>query len=58
MANAIVDKVWRDKSSKDKKNYFALAVLKRQTAELILQGARQRAGRAAGGAGLAAAGHG
>ena len=37
MANAVVDKVWRDKSSKDKKNYFALAVLKRQTAELILQ---------------------
>lgn len=37
MANAKTDKVWRDKSSKDKKNYFALAVLKRQTAELILQ---------------------
>ena len=37
MANAYVDKVWRDKSSKERKNYFALAVLKRQTAELILQ---------------------
>ncbi len=37
MANAYVDKVWRDKSRKDPKNYFALAVLKRQTAELILQ---------------------
>ncbi|MBQ7908307.1 MAG: hypothetical protein IJ311_02270 [Elusimicrobiaceae bacterium] len=37
MANAQVDKVWRDKSQKDPKNYFALAVLKRQTAELILQ---------------------
>lgn len=37
MANAYVDKVWRDKSSKEHKNYFALAVLKRQTAELILQ---------------------
>ncbi len=37
MANALVDKVWRDKSQKEPKNYFALAVLKRQTAELILQ---------------------
>ncbi len=37
MANAKVDKVWRDKSSKKTPNYFALAVLKRQTAELILQ---------------------
>lgn len=37
MANAQVDKVWRDKSQKEPKNYFALAVLKRQTAELILQ---------------------
>lgn len=37
MANASVDKVWRDKSRKDPKNYFALAVVKRQTAELILQ---------------------
>ena len=37
MANAEVDKVWRDKSRKDPKNYFALAILKRQTAELILQ---------------------
>lgn len=37
MANVQVDKVWRDKSKKDPKNYFALAVLKRQTAELILQ---------------------
>lgn len=37
MANAKVEKVWRDKSVKNKKNYFALAVLKRQTAELILQ---------------------
>lgn len=37
MANAKTDKVWRDKSSKGQKNYFALAVLKRQTAELILQ---------------------
>lgn len=37
MANAQVEKVWRDKSQKEPKNYFALAVLKRQTAELILQ---------------------
>lgn len=37
MANAKTDKVWRDKSGKGQKNYFALAVLKRQTAELILQ---------------------
>lgn len=37
MANARVDKVWRDKSQKKTKNYFALAVLKRDTAELILQ---------------------
>ena len=37
MANAEVDKVWRDKSRKEPKNYFALAIVKRQTAELILQ---------------------
>ena len=37
MANVSVEKIWRDKSSKEQKNYFALAVLKRQTAELILQ---------------------
>lgn len=37
IANAKVEKIWRDKSRKDRKNYFALAVLKRQTAELILQ---------------------
>ncbi len=37
MANASVEKIWRDKSSKEQKKYFALAVLKRQTAELILQ---------------------
>ncbi len=37
MANASVEKIWRDKSNKEQKKYFALAVLKRQTAELILQ---------------------
>ena len=37
LANAQVEKVWRDKSQKKPKNYFALAVLKRETAELILQ---------------------
>lgn len=37
MANAKITKVWRDKSRTDRKNYFALAVLKRKTAERILQ---------------------
>ena len=37
VANAKVSKVWRDKSSKTTKNYFALAVLKRANAEKILQ---------------------
>ena len=35
-ANAKIEKVWRDKSSEAKK-YFAIAVLKRQIAEKILQ---------------------
>ena len=38
MANAKVEKVWKDKSAKTTKNYFALALLKRSTAELVLQG--------------------
>lgn len=37
VANAKIGKAWRDKSSKDVKHYFALAVVKRQTAEGILQ---------------------
>lgn len=37
LANAKIGKVWRDKSSKNTKHYFALALLKRQTAETILQ---------------------
>ncbi len=37
LANAKTGKVWRDKSVKDTKHYLALAVLKRQTAEKILQ---------------------
>lgn len=37
VANAKVGKVWRDKSVKKPKHYFALAVLKRQNAEKILQ---------------------
>jgi len=37
IANAKIGKVWRDKSVKDTKHYFALAVLKRQTAEKVLQ---------------------
>lgn len=36
-ANAKEGKIWRDKSRKNEKNYFALAVLKRQTAEQILK---------------------
>lgn len=36
-ANAKAGKIWRDKSRKNDKNYFALAVLKRQTAEQILK---------------------
>lgn len=36
-ANAKAGKIWRDKSRKNEKNYFALAVLKRQTAEQILK---------------------
>ncbi len=37
LANAKIGKVWRDKSQQDVKNYFALAVLKRATAQTILQ---------------------
>lgn len=37
LANAKTGKVWRDKSIKKTKHYLALAVLKRQTAEKILQ---------------------
>ncbi len=37
VANAKIGKVWRDKSSKDQKRYFALAVLKRQTGEKVLE---------------------
>ncbi len=37
LANAKTGKVWRDKSVKNPKKYYALAVLKRQTAEKILQ---------------------
>ncbi len=38
LANAKTGKVWRDKSVKNAKHYFALAVLKRQAAEKVLQG--------------------
>lgn len=38
LAQAKVAKVWRDKSRQDVKHYFALAVLKRATAETVLQG--------------------
>ena len=37
LANAKTGKVWRDKSAKDTKRYLALAVLKREVAEDILQ---------------------
>ena len=37
LANAKIGKVWRDKSQQERKNYFALAVLKRATAQSILQ---------------------
>lgn len=38
LAQAKVGKIWRDKSRKDVKHYFSLAVLKRATAETVLQG--------------------
>ncbi|MBO7237692.1 MAG: hypothetical protein J6U96_00160 [Elusimicrobiaceae bacterium] len=38
IANAKVAKVWRDKSIKNPKHYFALAVLKRAAGEKVLQG--------------------
>ena len=37
ISNAKIAKVWKDKSNKSAKNYFALAVLKRENAEKILQ---------------------
>ena len=37
LANAKTGKVWRDKSIKNPKRYFALAVLKRENAEKILK---------------------
>lgn len=37
LANAKTGKVWRDKSVKNPKHYFALAVLKRKAAEKILK---------------------
>ena len=37
VANAKTGKVWRDKSVKNPKHYFALAVLKRKAAEKVLQ---------------------